>query len=334
MNKTKVFQHHLDHLRIIIPDAPSVFVCPICLDIFAESNLAASGNGQDPLLSDGHVWNKKYVGKFTDKDFHNKIFFQRVLLCKNCNSLSGEKNEAALKDFEDFRLIKKSGGYKSPKAFVKSKHGSIDPGRIEFSYDARTNRIRYDYPKDPKGNPLYNPKDKKALHNFIQQGSCSEPFIWYVKEDYNASEKWQKAQAALITSAYLQLFFKYGYYYIFNKQLAPVRDYIKQSFGGTVDSRLDPSPEKSISVGVCGQGHHYPEPKIMVSPPNNDRFQHVEVNFNDYHMRLPFPADHLEAPELCEDCGEETGEVSKHIVLDAPDNEIIDTVSDKLKEYR
>jgi len=304
------------------------------MDIFPESDLYSGSNGQKPKLTDGHIWNEKYAQQFASPGNRALILSQRVILCDTCNSLSGSKNEVALIDFQKFRETKQSGGYIDPEVNVVSKFGTINPGRVRIRFDQATSRLHWEYPKGSRGQNLYNPSDEAAFSEFLQQGDCCKSFLWAVKEKYQAPKKWQKAQAALITSAYLQLFHTFGYPYVFNTKLNPVREYICNSLNFDASNKLEPAPEKQVSVGVCGHGHHNPEPKIAISPPDGNRFQILEVNFMDYHMRLPFPADYIEESELCEECGEETGEVNKNIVLDAPDDEIVDTVRDKLEAYR
>jgi len=332
----KLFQIHLESLRQLIPDAPEVFVCPICMNIFPESDLNPGPNGEQRKLTDGHVWNEKYVEQFANQNVRASILFERVLLCKPCNSSSGSPNESTLIEFEKFRKIKKSGGYGKVKAFAKSGRTKVDLKRMGIQVDKEGGYLYWKYPINPQtGRTLYDPKEKNQVENLIKESLRTEqPFQVFIEDTFPVDEKWQKAQTALITSAYLKLFHEFGYSYIFNASLEPVRKHILQSFEGRIDTDLTPSPEKHFSVGICGSEYRYPEPHIAINPPSTNRIQILEVNFMDYHMRLPFPADYIEDPELCEDSGKETGEIRKALILDAPDDEIIDSVREKLEAFR
>ncbi|MCZ7670443.1 MAG: hypothetical protein M5U34_26425 [Chloroflexi bacterium] len=99
-------------------------------------------------------------------------------------------------------------------------------------------------------------------------------------------------QAGFLTSAYLLAFFEYGYRYIMQTSLDPVREYILQSFEKKVDERLNFDNSKNLCFQICSDPSHYcvdPEIYLVIPADENVPF-YQETRFLDFHVRLPVPS--------------------------------------------
>lgn len=279
-HKRDLFALHLLDLQNVCPKASGVFVCPICFGIFTEEDLP-----NDKLkLNVGHVWNRKFVHKYTSSE---KAVHQQVLLCQVCNSRSGGRGESILIEFEAFRRTREAGHFHKPRTRVFPSTGPNEPadlGLIPVEIKEDSKRATLSFPVSEKtGRPLYNPKARRKFEDYMTQGLCSV----IVEETYPFRERWLPAQAVLLTSAYLLAFYSFGYRYIFHTYLDPVREYILSSFEGNVDNRLDFEEVKTVAVRICGE-HFNEEPEIDFFPAKGQSPHHLEISFLDYHIRLPY----------------------------------------------
>lgn len=87
----QLFDNHLVDLRDVCPSVDDIFVCPICLNVFARDDIAAD------RLSIGHVWPDLFrkESKVADK--------QVEILCKLCNNLAGGHGDAQMQLYERVR---------------------------------------------------------------------------------------------------------------------------------------------------------------------------------------------------------------------------------------
>jgi hypothetical protein len=145
-------------------------------------------------------------------------------------------------------------------------------------------------------------------------------------------------QVGLLTSAYLLAFYQYGYAYIFQTCLDPVRNYIQQSFEGNVDNRLNFHESKDMCVGA-GSDHIHPEPEIgLVISLDEQVPRYQGVQFLYYHVRLPAPSippqpsreelilAFLDVDELPSEDGEALSSIAIGISLSTLDHPILDTI--------
>lgn len=153
---------------------------------------------------------------------------------------------------------------------------------VEFKNDEKGLTLTFPVRKKT-GQPLYNPKEKQKSEQYFALGPCTV----IVRETYPFEEKWRYAQVALLTSAYLLAFYAFGYRYIFQAYLDPVREYIRSSFAGNPDSRLDFQETKTVTVRVCDQ-HFNNDPEIDFLPAIGESPHYLEISFLDYHVRLPY----------------------------------------------
>ncbi len=180
------------------------------------------------------------------------------------------------------RVFPSKGGYES------AKFSSL----VEVKEDKNGLNLRFPINKKT-GHPLYNPKEKQKLEQYRAWGSCNV----IVEETYPFKDKWLSAQVALLTSAYLLVFYSFGYRYIFQDYLDPVRDYILSSFEGNVDNRLDFQETKTVAVRACGQ-HFNKDPEIEFFPADANSPYYLEISFLDYHIRLPYTYPFTVSKEL------------------------------------
>jgi hypothetical protein len=277
-HKRRLFASHLQNLQSVCPKASGVFVCPICFDIFTKEDLL---NG---LVDTGHVWNRKFVRKYTSG---KKARHQQVLLCQRCNSRSGGRGENILIEFEDFRRTQKAGRFYKPRTRVfppTSLNKPADLGSTRVEVRGTSKEAALCFPVNERtGLPLYNPKEQQKFDQYTAQGPCTV----LSEETYPFREKWLPAQAVLLTSAYLLAFYSFGYRYIFHTHLDPVREYILSSFEGDLDDRLSFDEAKSMSVSVCSQCFNT-EPEIDFLLSDGKSPHCLEISLLDYHTRLPY----------------------------------------------
>jgi len=277
-HRKKLFISHVTDLQNVCPKAASVFVCPICFNVLTEDGLS---NGD---LTNGHVWSKAFVREYSTSE---RAKHQQVLLCNDCNSRSGDSGEGTLVRFEAFRRTREAGQFYRPSTRVFPSRGVHEPAElgsisVEFKKDRQGLNLRFPVHKKT-GQPLYNPREKQKSKEYFTRGPCTV----IVEETYPFKDKWQYAQVALLTSAYLLAFYSFGYRYILHSYLDPVREYIRNSFTRNVDSRLDFQETKTIAVRVCGQ-HFNEDPEIDFFPVHTKSPHYLEISFLDYHIRLPY----------------------------------------------
>ncbi len=101
---------------------------------------------------------------------------------------------------------------------------------------------------------------------------------------------WQLAQVGWLTSAYLYAFYTFGYQYVLQSTLDPVRDYIKRSFSGITDNQLLLDKHKDILVQPC-ELHNFQEPNMefIMHTQGSNVPCHLEISLVHYHIRLPIP---------------------------------------------
>ena len=96
------------------------------------------------------------------------------------------------------------------------------------------------------------------------------------------------AKVGWITSAYLLAFYTFGYRYIVHEFLDPVRKYMLSSFEDIESRRVEFPELDSLSVHECSE-HHVTDPEVVLVIPLDETSQvHLQVNFLDYHVILPF----------------------------------------------
>ncbi|HUW95121.1 MAG TPA: hypothetical protein VMW58_04995 [Anaerolineae bacterium] len=148
-------------------------------------------------------------------------------------------------------------------------------------------RLRITFPVN-KGQPRYNPDEKRKFEHYVARGGCS----MIVEEDYAFLEEWPQAQVGLLTSAYLFAFHTFGYRYLFQACLDPIRQLIADSFDARIDSGLDLEESVDTAVWSCPDcDKDDPEIACVLFSGSPQTPPHLLVGFRQYHIRLPLPLE-------------------------------------------
>ena len=282
--RNSLFQSHSADLASIIPNIENVFVCPICLNIFSPDAI------DEVLVDVGHVWPKYF------RDRSDIAKNQKVLLCKKCNSSAGTAGDLLMQIEAEVTEGEKIGklGLRNIRVTKSSSFGE----GLEFeAYVQNTGEksIKLGFPRySKKSQKLYFEEQRKKFYDLANAGPINitvYPPRAHPRNPFGDPTNAPLAQAGFLTSAYLMAFFEYGYRYILQTCLDPVREYIQQSFEKKVDERLKFEEAKDTCVQFCTDTSHYREdPEIgfsVVPDKKTPLFQ--EVRFLNYHIRLPIP---------------------------------------------
>ncbi len=265
----KLFEQHLTDLRRVSPKADDVFICPICFTVIHRRDV----NRETVDL--GHIW----PGFLRNQVESDEAKHQQVLLCKSCNSSAGSRGDNEMQKHEQTR-----------RGQLPSKVCVYPPRKPPFELDV--------FVTMPEDGPPY----KTNIRIHVPQGEWTHNERWTKFREVADGQTqislavnqftadWKLAQAGWLTSAYLFAFYTFGYRYVFQSALDPVRDYILQSFEGQVDDRLYFDQKKDIAVQTC-KTHNYQEPQIIyqMKTQGSDVPHHLEISLLDYHVRLPIP---------------------------------------------
>jgi len=241
-------------------------LCPICLVGYPEEAIL------DKALTNGHIWPKE----FRQRGEQARLY--RVLLCAKCNHSSGSRGDAQMQMFKQVRDEESSGQYTSrrvqiafgPNVRPVSLNASVIAANMS---DSPLNaRIRLD--------PSRNDPKEMARFRDLSQGRNFSVIIPAHEEI-----KPEVARVGYLTAAYLMAFRAFGYRYILHSWLNPVRQCILDSF----DNNRPIFPESDVlQIRFCDK-HNYENPAIsVVVIPNGSHPVYVQVDFRNFHIRLPF----------------------------------------------
>jgi len=157
------------------------------------------------------------------------------------------------------------------RATSKMQRGDRISGRLTFAVDSSTGKWERTNPREQDRFLALGPEDRFGLiihsHHELRSGL---------------------AKVGWMTSAYLLAFFTFGYRYILDDALGPLRDYILSSFGDDPGVANLPASDE-IGLTECGVCPPHDEPEIgLVIPLDGHTPVHLQISFLDYHMRLPF----------------------------------------------
>lgn len=277
-----LFRKHLADLRSIAPEAPEIFICPICLGVFPSESVEAE------LVDTGHVWPSAFRTRST------KAPHQQVLLCKPCNSKAGSAGDEFLQADLEIREREKEGDLGLRKLQVTKSSRDREPLILEAFIQQRGEKeATFFFPRYQNENQERYFRDiRKKFYEYANEGPVDViVFPPRAKPDrpFGDPRNGPLVQAGILTAAYLLGFYAYGYRFILQTCLDPVRDYIQSSFNKDVDDRLNFHDTKSMCVGVSSD-HVHSEPEIgFVIPLDEQVPLHQGVQFLHYHARLPAP---------------------------------------------
>lgn len=270
-----LFENHLGDLKDINPVAEDIFICPICYRGYCYSDI------QNEKLTRGDVW-PKYIRE------KSKITQQHiVLLCKDCNSLAGQFGDAQAQLMEQIKDGDKTGILFGKRRIILRNENDelIKIRNVTINKDSQGMTISGKLDKNLNwiGN---NPIDQKRFEQLVGNTKPVNISIDAIPAN-TVSPKPELALAGWITSAYLFAFYTFGYKYIFQPKLEPVRKYIFSSLDEKNHSSLQVEAE---TFGLREyQEKYFPDPEMVLIVPVDGRSSvHLQINFLRYQVRLPF----------------------------------------------
>jgi hypothetical protein len=278
----ELFNAHALDLTSIFPEIKDIFVCPICLNEFTKSEINSTN------LSDGHIWPDYIRGRSRSA----KASSQHVLLCKSCNSKAGSRGDAhmqAREQVHDANVAGKLFGDRKITVLLPDKKAApIQLHNIGVQVDKASKIVTLSFPrKRNKRNWLgNNPSEQARFTQAVQSDSKFDmivhpqnslrPVLWRV---------------GWLTSAYLYTFYTFGYRLILHPEFDPVRRVISDSFIADKRKEFEFPESNYLRVIACG-AHNSPEPRMTIAVPvKANEYAHIEVDFLNYHVKLPFVAD-------------------------------------------
>ncbi|MEX0315690.1 MAG: HNH endonuclease [Allomuricauda sp.] len=237
--KKKIFDVYSQNLKWIKEKTNAKFkvefdkgvLCPLCLEVFLESDLKPSGEN---YLTLEHNPPKSLGGK------------DNILTCKECNNKSGHKTDIELLTYlleQDFKSFSPNSEHRTK---LKNSQGSKVTADLSFDNEGKmTLNLQSKYS---------NPKD---FDNFL---ASEERGFFPIEGEFGkyATRKFQfnmkipdkgnmrLASIALLKIGYLLGFEKYGHIFLFNQNLDIVREQIL-------------NPEKEIITDPFWINYEFPE---------------------------------------------------------------------------
>lgn len=282
----------------VLPQVLDKILCPICLVGFSEDAIDTED------LTDGHIWPDSIRARSNTQQPH------RVLLCANCNHTSGSRGDKQMQFLEEIKDEEDRGYYRERR--VQLVFG-LDVKPIELNAilavtEKRDKEIKTNFRFNPNRN---NPAEVERFRDLAyRQG---RRFSVLVRPHKLMRPK--VARVGWITAAYLACFRAFGYRYILHPWLNPVRQVIFDSF-----TNDEPTFHESdtLQIRVCDE-HDSDEPKIgVIITPDGSLPVYVQIDYWNYHIRLPMPfrrSDVLEAMVAIE--------VEKGFVIPTGEGEVV-----------
>lgn len=250
----------------LVPNVKNRVLCPICLVGYPEEAMF------DKTLTDGHIW-PNAIRQRCEQARH-----YRVLLCAKCNHSSGSHGDAQMQMFKQVRDEESSGYYTGRRVQIAF---GPDVRPISLSASVITTNtgdspINAKIRLEPSRN---DPKEMARFRNLSQGRNFS-----LIIPPHNEIKP-EVAKVGWLTSAYLMAFRAFGYRYILHPWLNPVRQCILDSF----DNDKPVFPESDVlQIRQCNE-HDYKDPTVgVIVTPNGDHPAYVQVDFWNFHIRLPF----------------------------------------------
>lgn len=281
LKREKLFNLFSENLRLIKEheqvridsDIDDGYLCPICFEIYDRTHLES--NSQNPLTLED-VPPKSLGGK------------PLILTCRNCNSFCGHALDSHLLNLlldNDAIQFLPNSGFKT----VFEKEGNKMGGYIKVDDKGKLNlHLKSEWSNPKESNIFMNnvfPPKGLWMPGLLPFGE-SEPEPWKSKEfliqkPTRANER--KAEIALLKSAYLFAFSKFGYSFLINGGLIKVREQIL-------------NPEKKILPKVFWVNYEFPKENLglnFIKKPKELRCYliifELETKSRDYQFAIALP---------------------------------------------
>lgn len=243
-------------------------ICPICFKPYNHEDI------KNKELTDGHIWPKDIRGK-------NKVASsQRVLLCANCNHSSGSKGDKQMQLAEKLKKGEQSGNLYGERHINLIEKPGSEPislqASISINNDNETVNITGNWNRS-------NPIERRRFEELVNK---NEKFS-YVIHPYKEIKQGLPI-AGWITSSYLFAYYRLGYRYILHPSLHPIRDFILQSFEKDIYC-LYRKLESDVFWIRQYQDTSFENPMLkLIVPLDGKSYFHLQVDFLDYQIKLPF----------------------------------------------
>jgi hypothetical protein len=271
----KMFKVHSMDLKDVKPECDGFFICPICGRKIPQQGIKLK------LLSDAHIWPKDIREK------NKKLISYRVLLCTQCNNTAGSFGDAQMGILESVIEGEKTGvlyGEREIQVITTPGEKPIKlKASVKFQKDELTASITRETNKN-KGGLGLSPLDQQRFEKVIISDNKISMIILPPK-----NLKPELFQPGWFTAAYLMAFYHFGYRYILNPKLNPVRNFINNSFDKKAVKTLPLPNDNDFQIRKYHE-NNFSEPELnIVLPIDEGTNGYLEVNFLQYQIRLPFP---------------------------------------------
>ncbi len=221
--REQLFDRYTKNLRLIHPDAPDVIGCPICKCTLTRGDLL----GDNPRVTLAHTFPRSRGGSKT------------CLSCGTCNNTIGSRFEAALS--QERTLADWWNGRESLRVRAGGSHGDV---ALELHFSPRRETMEVREVKE-QTNP-------RKWENIVAHPPTQESPLSFIipTPDYG------DLIVASIHSAFLHLFYHFGYEYVLHENTVPVRQLLlgksdpwdfRQTVSGMVPS---PKAPENLPEGV------------------------------------------------------------------------------------
>jgi hypothetical protein len=243
--KKKIFELYSQNLKWIKEKTNAKFkkqfeygvLCPLCLEVFLESDLVASKNN---YLTLEHNPPKSLGGK------------DNILTCKECNNKSGHKTDVELltyileSEFKNFRPNSKH------RTKLVNKEGAKVTADLSFDDKGKMTLNLQDKYSNPKDFKKFIDSEERGV--FPIEGEIGKFATKQLNFTMKLPDKgnMRLASIALLKVGYLLGFEKYGHIFLFNQNLDKIREQIL-------------NPEKEIITDPFWVNYEFPEMYLGVN---------------------------------------------------------------------
>lgn len=237
------------------------FFCPICGQSYSRENIEYD-------LTIGHVWPKLF------RESNKTLNKYQVLLCKYCNSMIGASGDAQMQLAEKYKEAERSGelGYRKVRLIIPGRDQTIRLSADIHRIGESNARLSFSVRRN-------NPAEVVA---FKAMADSNQKFNLIVEPPHLI--RTEVAKSGWITASYLFAFYTFGYRYLFNEYMEPVRKYIWDTLRSDAVALPD-----SVRVGEYKNPQiYFSEPQIEINIPLNSPDPiHLEIKMARYLISLP-----------------------------------------------
>ena len=209
--------------RKIPPILGDVFRCPLCLRDFNRVPSLVD------KISKEHILSRKLGGRLV------------TVTCRNCNNTDGSNLESSLVQ----QVLLEAG--------IRYPQGEVQFDNSRFQAESRMARSDDDYNDIVVIPKASNPSSVKKVWQSLEAGNVIGKEIRH-NLDFGFVQR--LSEVALIRSAYLYMFWVFGYEYIYDKSAKSIRDLLSDPFKNTsvlsgIQWRIGIKPPSRLCLGIA-----------------------------------------------------------------------------------